>query len=120
MSTVRVLFLETRTVRRENGPTYEEGKEYVLSTSSARHFVDRGVARVVSKNPSIEKVEEVRDPEGSPDESEGKEGGEDEAQSSGAAGELEGQDSGGDGKRTEQLPASAPTASRGRRSGNRN
>lgn len=40
----KVLFLETRTVQREGGPTYEQGRVYELPHASAQHWLVRGVA----------------------------------------------------------------------------
>lgn len=46
MKTVR--FLETRTVQRNGGPTYEAGSVHQLRDDQARHWYSRGVIEYVS------------------------------------------------------------------------
>ena len=114
MGTVRVLFLETRTVQREDGPTYVEGEVYELALTSAQHFVSRGVAKILVED---EAEELPKDEEQKPAEAEGSK---DATSPEPVVEKLEGEDGSGDGKRAEQLPPSPKTSQAGRRSGNRN
>ena len=108
MATVRVLFTQTRTVQRDGGLTYEEGKEYTLPSASARHWIERGAAVAVKE--ATETPEPTKELEVPKDEQPAEE----------PVAVVAGDNSGGDGERAEQLPASQTPPQRGRRSGNRN
>ena len=49
MADVTIKFLQSYTVKDEAATTYAEGEEVTLVSSSANHFINRGVAEVVEK-----------------------------------------------------------------------
>lgn len=49
----KVKFNQTRTVKAENGPTFEKGKTYQMSDGSAQHWVARGVGEVVGDGEDV-------------------------------------------------------------------
>ena len=64
MKTVR--FLVSRTVQREDGPTYEVGSVHSLRDDQAKHWISRGVAELVfdaapSKVEAVVEVAKVED-----------------------------------------------------------
>lgn len=55
---VKVRFTRTYQVRDEEGRTFEEGKTYPMSESSAQHFVRRRVAVIDDGKPKKGKADE--------------------------------------------------------------
>lgn len=50
MADLTIRFLRSYTVKDEARTTYAEGEEVTLVSSSANHFINRGVAEEVLKN----------------------------------------------------------------------
>lgn len=110
MNTVRVLFLETRTVQREGGETYDKGSYHNLSRSSAQHWISRGAA--VPAPTEEASVTEPAQEKSTADEL--TTGGAVDVNAADLPPVVEGKDDSSDGKRDEQLPASQTAPSRGR------